>query len=211
MKFYLNQYYPLLIRRRRGEKKDTNTTKNKRCLQQMLLSQFRKVCCFITSSKMFITSSSTMIRHFGILIHLLQGLFQTFIGYDCRTQSSALSFEKNIFVMLEMVKNGIFLGGASKQNALFSEKMCPKNALIPSPSRIGPVLMPPTIIIFVHSLFYTRKANVVCGNFFFPNFFKVSLKEYEYIFIHFLIFLYSFILSFLCTLSMRTVIHLGLM
>ena len=36
-----------------------------------------------------------------------------------------------------MVKNGICLGGASKQNALFSEKCAPKYAPIPSPSRIG--------------------------------------------------------------------------
>ena len=40
---------------------------------------------------------------------------------DCHTQSSALSFEKNFSV--EMVKNDIRLGGASKQNALFSENM----------------------------------------------------------------------------------------
>ena len=52
-----------------------------------------------------------------------QGLFQTFIGCDYYTKSSALSFEK-IF-LLEIVKNSICLVGASKQNALFS-KMYPK-------------------------------------------------------------------------------------
>ena len=39
---------------------------------------------------------------------------------------------KKIF-LLEMVKNGICLGGASKQNALF-----PKKCALPSLSRIGP-------------------------------------------------------------------------
>ena len=37
-----------------------------------------------------------------------------------------------------MVKNNICLEGASNQNALFSEKCTPKNALMPSLSRIGP-------------------------------------------------------------------------
>ena len=37
-----------------------------------------------------------------------------------------------------MVKNGIGLVGASKQNALFFWKMCPKNTPMPSLSRIGP-------------------------------------------------------------------------
>ena len=38
-----------------------------------------------------------------------------------------------------MVKNGICLGGASNQNALFFlEKCAPKNASMPSLSRIGP-------------------------------------------------------------------------
>ena len=61
MKFNFNQYYLFLIGRRRGEQKDTNTTRNKHCLQQMLLSQFRKFYMFnITSSKRFKTSSSTM-------------------------------------------------------------------------------------------------------------------------------------------------------
>ena len=40
--------------------------------------------------------------------------------------------------MSEMVKNGIYLRGASKQNALFSKKYAPKNAPMPSLSRIGP-------------------------------------------------------------------------
>ena len=39
---------------------------------------------------------------------------------------------KKLF-LLEMVKNGICLGGASKQNALF-----PKKCALPSLSRIGP-------------------------------------------------------------------------
>ena len=39
--------------------------------------------------------------------------------------------------LLEMVKNDICLGGESKQNALFSENMLQKNALIPPMSRIG--------------------------------------------------------------------------
>ena len=37
-----------------------------------------------------------------------------------------------------MVKNDICLGGASKQNALFSKKGAQKNAPMPSLSRIGP-------------------------------------------------------------------------
>ena len=52
----------------------------------------------------------------------VQGLFWTFIRCDYRTQSSALSFFKNIF-LLEIIKNDTCLGGASKQNALFSEDM----------------------------------------------------------------------------------------
>ena len=39
-----------------------------------------------------------------------------------------------------MVKNDICLGGASKQNALFSENVPPKNAPIPPMSRIGPAI-----------------------------------------------------------------------
>ena len=39
-----------------------------------------------------------------------------------------------------MVKNGICLGGASNQNALFFEKCAPQNAPMPSLSRIGPAL-----------------------------------------------------------------------
>ena len=38
-----------------------------------------------------------------------------------------------------MVKNGICLGGASKQNAPFLKKFAPENALMPRMSRIGPV------------------------------------------------------------------------
>ena len=37
-----------------------------------------------------------------------------------------------------MVKNNICLGGANKQNAPFSEKCVPKNAPMPSLSRIDP-------------------------------------------------------------------------
>ena len=40
--------------------------------------------------------------------------------------------------LLEMVKNGICLGGASKQNGLFSKKCVPKNAPMSSLSRIDP-------------------------------------------------------------------------
>ena len=40
---------------------------------------------------------------------------------------------------LEMVKNDICLGVASKQNAPFFKKSCPKNASISPMSRIGPV------------------------------------------------------------------------
>ena len=40
--------------------------------------------------------------------------------------------------LLEMVKNGICLGGASDQNALFPEKCAPENVPMPSLSRIGP-------------------------------------------------------------------------
>ena len=42
------------------------------------------------------------------------------------------------WVWLEMVKNGICLGGASKQNAPFLKKFSPKNASVPLISRIGP-------------------------------------------------------------------------
>ena len=61
-------------------------------------------------------------------------------GCHYRTQSSALSFEKNIFS--KIVKNNICLGGASKQNALFSENVPPKNAPLPPMPRIGPVRTP---------------------------------------------------------------------
>ena len=44
---------------------------------------------------------------------------------------------KKIF-LLEMVKNGIWLGGASNQNALFYEKCAPKNTPMSSLPRIGP-------------------------------------------------------------------------
>ena len=37
-----------------------------------------------------------------------------------------------------MIKNGICLGGASKQNVFFSKKCAPKNAPMSSVSRIGP-------------------------------------------------------------------------
>ena len=40
-----------------------------------------------------------------------------------------------------MLKNGICLGGASKQNAFFPEKCAPKNAPMPSLSRIGPAII----------------------------------------------------------------------
>ena len=70
---------------------------------------------------------------------LHQVIFRPF-GCHYRTQSSALSFEKNIFS--KIVKNNICLGGASKQNALFSENVLPKNAPMPSMSRIGPVRTP---------------------------------------------------------------------
>ena len=46
---------------------------------------------------------------------------------------------KKIF-LIEMVESGIFLGDTSKQNALFSEKRAPKNAPMPSLSRIDPAL-----------------------------------------------------------------------
>ena len=46
----------------------------------------------------------------------MQGLF--FVGCDYRTQFSALVFEKNL---LEMVKNGICLAGASKPIALLQK------------------------------------------------------------------------------------------
>ena len=49
-----------------------------------------------------------------------------------------LVLKKILFI--EMVKNGIRLGGTSKQNALFSEKSAPKNAPMPPLSRIGPTL-----------------------------------------------------------------------
>ena len=39
-----------------------------------------------------------------------------------------------------MIRNGICLGVANKQSALFSEKCAPKNAPMPSLSRIGPAL-----------------------------------------------------------------------
>ena len=51
----------------------------------------------------------------------LQGLFQTFIGCDYCTQSSALSFEKNIFI--RNGQNDIYLWCASRQNTLFSENL----------------------------------------------------------------------------------------
>ena len=62
-----------------------------------------------------------------------QGLFQTFVGCDYRTQSSALSL-----FSFEMVKNDICLGGASKQNAVFFRKCALKSAPMPPMSRIGP-------------------------------------------------------------------------
>ena len=37
-----------------------------------------------------------------------------------------------------MIKNDIYLGGGSKQNALFSKKYALKNAPMPPMSRIGP-------------------------------------------------------------------------
>ena len=40
---------------------------------------------------------------------------------------------------LQMVKNHICLGGASKQNAIFWKKSAPKNAPMHPMSRIGPV------------------------------------------------------------------------
>ena len=43
---------------------------------------------------------------------MYQGLFLTIVGYEYRTQSSSLSFEKKIF-LLEMVENDIRLGGTS--------------------------------------------------------------------------------------------------
>ena len=54
----------------------------------------------------------------------LQGLFYTFTWYDYRAQSSALNFEKKIF-SLETDKNDVYLGAASKQNAIF-QKICSK-------------------------------------------------------------------------------------
>lgn len=47
-----------------------------------------------------------------------QGLFQTFVGCDYCTQSSAWSFEKK--KLLETVKNEICVGVASQQNTLFN-------------------------------------------------------------------------------------------
>lgn len=44
---------------------------------------------------------------------------------------------------MEMVKYGIYSGGASKQNALFSKKYAPKNASIPSMYRIVPACVSP--------------------------------------------------------------------
>ena len=38
-----------------------------------------------------------------------------------------------------MVKNDLWLGGASKQNTPFLKTFAPKNALMPLMSRIGPV------------------------------------------------------------------------
>ena len=51
--------------------------------------------------------------------------------------------------LLEMVKNDICLGCASKQNAFFPKKYAPKNAPMPSLSRIGPASM---LIGFDHCL-----------------------------------------------------------
>ena len=39
-----------------------------------------------------------------------------------------------------MVKNGIWLGGVSKQSDLFLPKMCPKKCTWTTMSRIGPVI-----------------------------------------------------------------------
>ena len=46
-------------------------------------------------------------------------------------------FFKKIF-SLEMVKNGIFSGGANNHNALFGKKCAPKNAHTPVMSKIEP-------------------------------------------------------------------------
>ena len=66
-----------------------------------------------------------------------QGLFLTFVGCNYRTQSSALSFSKNIFI--RNGKNGICLVGASKENILFFRKCALKNAPMAPMSRIDPV------------------------------------------------------------------------
>ena len=60
----------------------------------------------------------------AIKIYKKQSLFSTFIGCDYRTQSSSLSFEEKSF-SLEMVKNDICLGSASKQNTLFFPENVP--------------------------------------------------------------------------------------
>ena len=43
-----------------------------------------------------------------------------------------------------MIKNDIFLGGASSRNAPFSKKFTPKTAYMPSMSRIPPEVFPET-------------------------------------------------------------------
>ena len=50
-----------------------------------------------------------------------QGLFESFVGCDHPTQSSALNFEKKIFP-LEMIKNDICLGMQANKMPFFLEK-----------------------------------------------------------------------------------------
>ena len=61
-------------------------------------------------------------------------------------------------------KNSICLGGASKQSALFSKKCIPKNAPMPSLSRVGPEK---------HKLFFkdANKKDVLSG-------LAIKLKDY---------------------------------
>ena len=51
-----------------------------------------------------------------------------------------------------MVKNGIWLGGASKQNAPFLKKIAPKNAPMPLMSRIGPAYLR-QLLLWKHILY----------------------------------------------------------
>ena len=60
---------------------------------------------------------------------MLQCLFYTFVGCDYCTESGDPNLEK-IF-SLDVVKNGIYLGVAHKQDALLFKKYDPKNAPMP--------------------------------------------------------------------------------